>query len=114
MTDPISDRPISDGLASDELPKRAKRLSSGRLDPKRDPELYAQLRAEAKAPYRGLRQFIYIGFGASGFIGAFIFLMQLLAGREVEAALPNFALQIGVVALMVWLFRLEQRAKRKS
>lgn len=114
MTDPISDRPISDGLAPDELPKRAKRLSSGRLDPKRDPELYAQLRAEAKAPYRGLRQFIYIGFGASGFIGAFIFLMQLLAGREVETALPNFALQIGVVALMVWLFRLEQRAKRKS
>ncbi len=98
--------PISDGVA--------KRPASGRLDPKRDPALYAQLRAEAKAPYRGLRQFIYIGFGASGLIGAFIFLMQLLAGRDVDAALPNFALQIGVVALMVWLFRLEQRAKRKT
>jgi hypothetical protein len=85
-----------------------------RLDPNVDPELYAQLRAEAKAPYRGLRQFIYFGFGASGFIGAFIFLMQLLAGREVDAALPNFALQVGVVALMVWLFRLEQRASKKS
>jgi hypothetical protein len=76
--------------------------------------LYAQLRAEAKAPYRGLRQFIYVGFGASGLIGAFIFLMQILAGREVDAALPNFVLQVGVVALMVWLFRLEQRAKAKQ
>ncbi|MCU0524954.1 MAG: DUF3493 domain-containing protein [Elainella sp. Prado103] len=85
-----------------------------RLDPQRDPELYAQLRAEAKAPYRGLRQFIYVGFGASGLIGAFIFLMQILAGREVDAALPNFVLQVGVVALMVWLFRLEQRAKAKQ
>jgi hypothetical protein len=84
--------------------------------PKRnlDPELYAQLRAEAKAPYRGLRQFFYFSFGASGLIGAVIFLAQLLAGRDVEAALPNFALQVGVVALMVWLFRLEQRANRKS
>lgn len=87
--------------------------SRRRIDPKLDPELYAQLRAEAKAPYRGLRQFIYFGFGASGLIGAFIFLMQLIAGRQVEATLPNFALQVGVVALMVWLFRLEQRASRK-
>lgn len=74
------------------------------------PEKYARLRAEVKAPYKGLRKFIYISFGASGLIGAFIFLTQLLAGREVGAALPNFALQIGVVALMVWLFRLESRA----
>ncbi|MFM7425885.1 MAG: DUF3493 domain-containing protein [Elainella sp.] len=86
----------------------------GRIDPKLEPELYAQLRAELKTPYRGLRQFIYAGFGASGFIGAFIFLMQILAGREVNAALPNFALQVGVVALMVWLFRLEQRASKRS
>lgn len=87
---------------------------SGRIDPNLEPELYAQLRAELKAPYRGLRQFIYASFGASGFIGAFIFLMQILAGREVNAALPNLALQIGVVALMVWLFRLEQRASKNA
>lgn len=73
------------------------------------PEQYARLKAEAAAPYRGLRKFIYFTFGASGFIGAFIFLAQLLAGRDVEAALPNFALQVGVVALMVFLFRWEQR-----
>ncbi len=93
----------------DSLPK-----SPRRLDPKVDPELYAQLRAELKAPYRGLRQFVYVGLGASGLIGAFVFLTQILAGREVEAALPNLALQVGVVALMVWLFRLEQRWGKKA
>ncbi|MBD2460088.1 DUF3493 domain-containing protein [Oscillatoria sp. FACHB-1407] len=77
-------------------------------------EKYARLRMEAKAPYRGLRQFVYIAFGASGFIGAFIFLVQLLAGRDVAGVLPNFALQVGVVALMIWLFRLEQKAKQKD
>lgn len=92
----------------------SKHFKTRRLDPQQDPELYAQLKAELKAPYRGLRQFIYVGFGLSGFIGAFIFLMQIIAGREVDAVLPNFALQVGVVALMVWLFRLEQRASRKS
>ena len=72
------------------------------------PEKYARLKAEAAAPYRGLRKFIYFGFGASGFIGAFIFFAQLAAGKDVAATVPNFALQVGVVALMVFLFRWEQ------
>lgn len=79
-----------------------------------DPEKYAFLKAEAAAPYRGLRKFVYVGFGASGAIGAFIFLTQLLAGQEVGDLLPNLALQIGVVALMIWLFSLEGKAERKS
>lgn len=78
------------------------------------PEKYARLQAELKAPYRGLRQFIYVAFGASGFIGAVVFLAQLLGGQQVASTLPNLALQVGVVALMVWLFRLEQRASRAS
>jgi hypothetical protein len=78
-----------------------------------DPEIYARLKAEAKAPYRGLRQFIYVAFGASGFIGMLVFLAQLAVGREVTTALPNLALQIGIVALMVWLYRLEQQKERK-
>jgi hypothetical protein len=76
---------------------------------KLDPEKYARLKAEAKAPYKGLRQFFYVAFAASGFIGAVVFLAQLAAGRNVATALPNFALQIGIVALMIWLFRLEQK-----
>jgi hypothetical protein len=77
--------------------------------PRLDPEKFARLKAEAKNPYKGLRQFIYLGLGASGFIGAVVFLAQLAAGRNVTTALPNFALQIGVVTLMVWLFRREKK-----
>lgn len=70
-------------------------------------EKYAYLKAEAKAPYKGLRKFIYVAFGASGFIGALIFFTQLIAGTNVSSTLPNLALQVGVIALMIWLFRLE-------
>ena len=73
------------------------------------PEKYARLRAEAKAPYKGIRQFFYIAFAASGLIGAFIFLTKLLAGTDVSSNLPNLALQIGVITLMVFLFRWEQK-----
>ncbi|TAF02847.1 MAG: DUF3493 domain-containing protein [Nostocales cyanobacterium] len=74
-----------------------------------DQNLKNRLKAEIAAPYRGLRQFIYIGIGASGFIGAFVFFFQLLAGRNIDSTLPNFALQVGIVALMVFLYRWEQR-----
>ncbi len=71
-----------------------------------DPELYARLKAEAASPYRGLRKFVYLAFGASGLIGAFIFVLQLLAQKtSVEVGLPSLALQVGVVALMVFLWR---------
>jgi hypothetical protein len=99
--------------------------ASGNLQGKRpasrlSPEKLEKLREEARAPYRGLRFFIYLTFGLSGFIGALIFLAQLIAGRDVGAAFPNFALQVGVVALMVWLARIDRsvaqkdRAKRHS
>jgi ATP/ADP translocase len=88
-------------------------LNSSKKPQKLSPEKYARLRAELKTPYKGVRQFIYITFGASGAIGAFLFLMQLLAGREIDAALPNLTIQLVVVALMIWLFRLEQRTSRK-
>ncbi|NET55221.1 MAG: DUF3493 domain-containing protein [Symploca sp. SIO2E6] len=77
---------------------------------KLSPQRYARLKAEAKAPYRSLRKFIYLACGASGLMGAFIFLAQLAAGKDVTTALPNLALQVGVVALMVWLFRWERKA----
>ena len=74
---------------------------------KLDPEKYARLKAELDAPYRGFRKFIYVAFGASGFIGAFISFAKILAGQNIDSALPNFALQVGIMALMIWLFRLE-------
>jgi len=77
------------------------------------PEKYKRLMAEAQAPYKGLRKFVYGAFGASGAIGAFIFLTQVLAGRDVGSALPNLLLQVGVVALMFFLFRLESRKTKQ-
>ncbi|MGB0560940.1 MAG: DUF3493 domain-containing protein [Spirulinaceae cyanobacterium] len=77
---------------------------------KDDPEKYARLKAEAKAPYKGLRNFVYIGFGASAFIGAVIFVLQGLAGTARNATFANLALQLGVLALMIGLFRYENRS----
>lgn len=81
---------------------------------KLSPEDYARLRAELKSPYRGFRKTIYVAFAASGTIGAFIFFFKLLAGQNVSSILPNLALQIGVVALMGWLFVLEGKAEDKQ
>jgi hypothetical protein len=78
------------------------------------PDKYARLRAEAKAPYRGLRKFLYFGFGASGFIGALTFLARIATGRDLGRDLPSFALQIGVVALMVFFFRLELKSENSQ
>ena len=76
-----------------------------------DENLKNRLKNEAMNPYRGLRQFIYIGAGASSFIGAFIFFFQLLAGRNIASTIPNLGIQLGVVALMVILWRWENRGK---
>ncbi|MEL6223956.1 MAG: DUF3493 domain-containing protein [Cyanobacteria bacterium J06626_14] len=73
-----------------------------------DPELYARLQAEAKAPYRGLRRFIYVACAASGLIGAFIFFAQLISGQGTDSIIGNLAIQIGVVALMVFLLRIDR------
>lgn len=91
-----------------------KRTGKSKSNTSINPEQYARLKAELATPYRGLRKFVYFACGASGLIGAVVFLSQLAAGRQVVSAIPNLALQIGVVALMVWLFRLEGKANRKQ
>jgi hypothetical protein len=78
-----------------------------------DPEKYAYLRAEAIAPFRKFRQFFYAAFALSGGIGGLVFFAKLLAGRELETTIPNLALQAGVVALMVFLYRRDQTAQDK-
>jgi hypothetical protein len=71
-------------------------------------EQYARLRQQATKPYQGLRRFIYVAFAASGSIGAFVFLARLAAGRDIPSTAANLALQCGIVALMVFLWRLEK------
>ncbi|MBD2395733.1 DUF3493 domain-containing protein [Cyanobacterium aponinum FACHB-4101] len=75
-------------------------------------EKYAYLKAEAQAPYKGLRKFIYLGLGASGAIGAFIFFAQLLAGKNISDNIYNLFVQITVIAIMVFLYRWEDRKKK--
>jgi hypothetical protein len=70
---------------------------------------YERLRREAKAPYRGLRIFIYAALAGSGFIGAVVFFSKLIAGNgSLTTNLGNLSLQIGAVALMVWLYRIDK------
>ncbi len=110
--------PKSNRKSNQNASKRASQ--KGRDIPRKAPpkgmsqERYDRLVAESKAPYKGLRKFIYASCGASGAVGGFIFFTKILAGREVAETLPNLALQIGVVALMVFLFRWEDRNQEEG
>ncbi|AFY70848.1 hypothetical protein Pse7367_2592 [Thalassoporum mexicanum PCC 7367] len=71
-----------------------------------NPEKYARLKAESKAPYRNLRKFVYLSLAASGLIGAFTFLMRILAGKgNLTEDLGSLALQVAIVVLMILAFR---------
>ncbi len=70
---------------------------------------YAKLQAEANAPFRALRRFVYLACGASGALGAYIFLTQLLSAKgELSTTLSNLAVQMGVIGLMILLYRLDR------
>jgi hypothetical protein len=90
-------------------PKNAE--TANRPDPRPEnpnqlpPEKYARLKDEALHPFRGLRRFLYGAAAASGALGGFVFFAQVLAGRDLAHAIPNLGVQVGVVALMVWLLR---------
>ena len=75
-------------------------------------EKYAYLKAEAQAPYKGLRKFIYLGIGTSGAIGGFIFLLQLIAQKNITQNIGNLLVQVAVVSLMIFLYRWEDRQKK--
>lgn len=77
-------------------------------------EFRQRLLKESKAPYRGLRQVMYLVFAASGLMGALVFLTRLIAGEADQELLGNFALQLGVIALMISLWRWEQKNSTKS
>ena len=83
---------------------------SPRLDQGRSQLSAAQrdrLQAEAQSPFKSLRRFFYLAFALSGGLGAFIFLMKLLAGNPWQTTLPNLALQVGLTGLMGFLFWVE-------
>ena len=102
--------------------KKARKSGEIKQKSRRNPNLpegmsqarYDKLVAESKAPFKGLRKFAYAAFGASGAIGGFVFFTKILAGRDLAQSIPNLALQLGVVALMVFLFRWEDREKKED
>lgn len=101
--------PIQDESKQPDWDGKARARSPRNLDP----ATYARLKAEVNAPYRGFRKFIYGAIAGSGGIGGVVFLAQILAGRNLDTALPNFAVQAGVVGLMVLLFYLENRVEKR-
>jgi hypothetical protein len=79
--------------------------------PNLDPELRKRLKAEVKSPGRGFRKVFYSAFAASALVGSFIFGLRLLAGTGDSSTVPNLALQLGIVGLMIGLLRWEQRSR---
>jgi Low psii accumulation1 / Rep27 len=79
-----------------------------------NPEKYAALTAEAQAPFRSLRLFVYASCVISAGVGGMVIFLGILAGRNLEVAIPNFAVNAGVVALMTWLFLKENKAKDQA
>ena len=56
---------------------------------------------------------LVVGILVWGLIGAFVFLAKLAAGQNLSTNIPNFCLQIAVVTLMVFLFRVD-KSKEES
>lgn len=67
-----------------------------------------RLTSELAAPYRKIRQFVYVASGISGALGGVVFFFRVLAGRDLAQSLPNLGIQIGVVAAAIALFRWER------
>jgi hypothetical protein len=68
-----------------------------------DRAMIERLRAEAKAPYRGIRRFVYFGCAASALVGGLMFLMQLVAGTQNGSVLSNLGIQGSVLAVAIAL-----------
>lgn len=78
-----------------------------------DPAYLNRLRREAQNPFRGLRQVFYLVFAASGLMGGFILFLKAIAGQGGENIGWSLALQIGVVVVMISLWRWEQQRSAK-
>jgi Low psii accumulation1 / Rep27 len=73
----------------------------------------ALLRAEALRPWRKVRLFFYVAFGASGFIGFWINLFRVIAGREPETSVPNLVIQSAVMMIMFVLWKIESQKQER-
>jgi len=74
-----------------------------------DPELKKKLLKETKAPFKGLRRVVYIACAGSAYLGLFIMLSQMAAGKEIIQ--NNLLIQLGACTLFPLLFFLERNKK---
>ena len=72
------------------------------------PEQMQRLRAEVRSPYKSIRRFFYIAFALSGSLGAYIFLMKILAGNIAPNTIPNLLLQVALTLAMLGLLWVEK------
>ncbi|MEM9156101.1 MAG: DUF3493 domain-containing protein [Cyanobacteria bacterium P01_F01_bin.33] len=76
-----------------------------------------RLTSELAAPYRKIRQFVYLAAALSGGLGGVIFFFRVIAGQDLAQTVPNLAIQLGVVAgalaLSRWENGLQQKLERR-
>ena len=57
-----------------------------------DPELKKKLLKETQAPFKGLRQILWIAFSGSAFLGLLIMLSKIASGSELQKS--NLLIQL--------------------
>ena len=71
-----------------------------------DPELKKKLLKETQAPFKGLRQILWIAFSGSAFLGLLIMLSRIASGNELQ--LKNILVQLGACILFPTLLFLDR------
>ncbi|KAI0561463.1 Low psii accumulation 1 protein [Gracilaria domingensis] len=76
-----------------------------------------RLREETEAPFRKARMFVYAGSAASAAVGLFISGLRVIAAlsgvsgvQPLKETIPNVGINLSVIALFVFLLRLENKA----
>ena len=62
-----------------------------------DPKLKKKLLKESQAPFKGLRQILWIAFSGSAFLGLFIMISKIVIGSELQQ--NNLLIQVGACIL---------------
>ncbi|XP_027935123.1 protein LOW PSII ACCUMULATION 1, chloroplastic isoform X2 [Vigna unguiculata] len=92
--------------------------AANKPSPSSDISSTAKIRSEVLSPFRSVRMFFYIAFVASGSLGAFIAITQLIGAlanssraTEVPEILKGLAIDIAAASLFAFLYFRENKAK---
>lgn len=79
--------------------------------------LRLRLKEETEAPFRKVRQFVFLGSGMSAAVGAFISALRILAAtsgvrgvQPLSETAPNLAINLGVIGICAFFWKREQDA----